>query len=400
MTDNTIKQTTKKRVLIFSLVYLPRFVGGAEIAIKEITDRLGDNFDFDMITLALDSESEREERIGNITVHRIGWRGDLRDITKIPFLLSLNKYFFPIIGFFKALSLHGENKYDLTWSVMASYNSFAALFFKFWKRKIPFLLTLQEGDPISHIKKRAKFVWPLFVSIFKRADCIQAISRSLKDFALEMGAERDVVVVPNGVDIKKFSAIFSLSEIEEWKKKIGKENDEKFIVTASRLVKKNAVDDIIRSLEFLPSHVKLVVAGIGEEEEKLRDLAIEKNVLPRVVFLGHVTQNDLPRLFKACDVFVRPSRSEGFGNSFVEAMAAHLPVVATPVGGIVDFLEDGVTGLFVEVGDPEDIAEKVKTLLENKNVREPIIHNAYEMVTAKYDWDIVANEMKEIFNGL
>ena len=61
----------KNKILIFSLAYYP-FVGGAEVAIKEITDRVGEEFEFDMITVNLDGKQKSEERIGNINIHRIG----------------------------------------------------------------------------------------------------------------------------------------------------------------------------------------------------------------------------------------------------------------------------------------------------------------------------------------
>ena len=96
------------------------------------------------------------------------------------------------------------------------------------------------------------------------------------------------------------------------------------------------------------------------------------------------------------------------GNSFVEAMAARIPVIATPVGGIVDFLFDPEanpdhepTGLFVEVKKSESIALQVRHLLDNENLRERLVRNAYTMVQKKYDWNLIARDMQEkIFDKL
>ncbi|MEX2013878.1 MAG: glycosyltransferase family 4 protein, partial [Parcubacteria group bacterium] len=90
----------------------------------------------------------------------------------------------------------------------------------------------------------------------------------------------------------------------------------------------------------------------------------------------------------------RPSLSEGMGNSFIEAMAAGLPVIATPVGGIVDFLEDGETGLFVEPGSPRLIAFQVQKLINDRVLHDKIIINAKRMVLERYEWDFIASEMK------
>lgn len=361
-----------KRILIFSLVYYPRFIGGAEVAIKEITDRLSPSeYEFDMVTLSKGDSSY--EKIGNVNVHRVG----------------SSKYFFTLRGFCKALSLHKKNKYDAIWSMMANYAGFAALFFKLRHPDIPFVLSLQEGDPIDYIKRRVRFVYPLFKKIFVKADVIQTISNYLADFARDVGG-KNVVVVPNGVDVSVFSAPVITKEDE-----MAKLTDDVFLITTSRLVIKNGIADIIKSLRFLPTNVKLLICGTGPEEKNLRTLVETTSVGSRVVFKGFVAQKDLPAYLKTCDIFVRPSLSEGFGNSFIEAMAARIPVVATPVGGIVDFLQDKRTGLFCAVSEPKDLALKVLIYLRDINLRDEIVDNAFEMVKEKYDWNLIACDMKE-----
>src|SRR6185437_3550244 len=190
-----------KRILIFSLAYYPRFVGGAEVALKEITDRLGSEYEFDMITLR--KHAPAFARIGNVTVYRVGmpWRGTR---TKSSTFFPLSKTLFPFFAFYKALRLHKTRKYDLIWSMMAAYAGFAALFFKLCHPRVPYLLTLQEGDPISHIKRRALPVYPFFKMIFTRADRIQAISNYLDRFGRSMGFKGPIDVVPNGVDLSRF----------------------------------------------------------------------------------------------------------------------------------------------------------------------------------------------------
>jgi len=116
-----------KRILIFSLAYYPDVVAGAEVAIKEITDRTsGDDYVFDMVTLRFDSTLPKFERIGNVNVYRVGFATsspNIADLSRFP--LSVNKYFFPIWGFLKAQSLHKKNAYDGIWAMMASRRSFS-----------------------------------------------------------------------------------------------------------------------------------------------------------------------------------------------------------------------------------------------------------------------------------
>jgi glycosyltransferase involved in cell wall biosynthesis len=102
---------------------------------------------------------------------------------------------------------------------------------------------------------------------------------------------------------------------------------------------------------------------------------------------------------KTCDIFIRPSLSEGFGVSFIEAMASQIPVIATPVGGIIDFLEDGKTGYFCRPEDPDSIVEVVQKVIADPNQNQ-IVENALKMVKEKYDWDIVASQIREIFDSI
>ncbi|MCR4322509.1 MAG: glycosyltransferase family 4 protein [Candidatus Azambacteria bacterium] len=395
-----------KRVLIFSLAYLP-FAGGAELALRQITDRI-DDIEFDLITLRFDRNLPRVERVGNITVYRVGysrWAPTARDLMRFP--LYLTKVFFAFSALSKAVRLHRTRHYDALWAMM-SYAGIPAALFKLWYSRIPFLLTLQEGDSIAHITKRwrIKMIWPLYRLVFKRATLVQAISRYLGEFALAMGYGGPVEVIPNGVDIALFGKDISESEQKELRKSLGLKEGDRCIVTTSRLVEKNAIDDIIMALRDLDTHIKLLMPGTGPCEEQLRLVAKKYGLGARARFFGHVDIKEIPKYLAVSDVFCRPSLSEGFGSSFVEAMAAGIPVVATPVGGIVDFLfdpekdpEKEPTGLFCNVRDPKSIAQKVQQLLSDDALRARIVANARKLAKEKYNWDLIAKEMQEkVFN--
>lgn len=388
-----------KRILIFSTAYYP-FIGGAEIAVKEIADRIdAREIRFDMITIRFAPSKvgglPKFEKIGNVNVHRI----------------SSPKLLFPFLAFFKAIILHRKNKYHIIWSIMANRAGFAALFFKLTHPKIKYLLTLQEGDKLDYPKQQMGFIWfavgGLFKKIFTKADAIQTISTYLEKWARDMGYRGTVEVVPNGVDVERFKI-----QSRELKSKLGIKDSDKVIITVSRLVKKNAVGDIIEALKYLPKNTKLLILGTGPLEQKLKLQAMKVarqlsskggiyKLQANVLFLGHIDQKDIPQYLHISDVFVRPSLSEGMGNSFIEAMAASVPIVATPVGGITDFLEDEKTGLFCNVNDPKSITKQVTKFFEDSKLREQIIKNAYELVSAKYDWNLIAKDMKEkVFDKL
>jgi len=387
------EKSAKKNILIFSIAYAP-FVGGAEVAVREITDRLGD-YEFDMLTARLSPRIARFEKIGNVNVYRLG------------FGFGFDKYLFLFLAPLKALFLNKKRSYALSWSIMAAYAGFAGLFFKLVRPGTPFLLTLQEGDPLPEIERKVRLVWPIFKKIFLKADHIQAISNFLADWARKIGYKGDLSVVSNGVDTQKFKIQPSSRaqvegnskfKIADFKEKLKIKSEERVIITVSRLVKKNGVEDIIKAAQDL--RFKLLIIGKGEQEEYLKDLTKKLNLEDNVLFLGEVSHKDLPQYLWISDVFVRPSLSEGLGNAFLEAMAAGVPVIGTKVGGIPDFLREGETGLFCEVQNPKSIAEKIETLLKDKKLRLRLVENGRKLVEEKYNWDSIARQIENIFKKL
>ncbi len=393
-----------KRILIFSLAYYPKHVGGAEVAIKEITDRINPReIEFHMVTLRFDSTLPKTEKIGNVLVHRIGFtrkNPSMTDLKKFP--LQLNKFLFQFLAAVKAGSLHKKNHYDGIWAMMAHSCGVPAAIFKMFHPRIPYLLTLQEGDPPEYIQKKMRPLYPLFKRAFTKADFMQTISTFLAQWARRMGYAGPLEVVPNAVNTKHFSQEYEPGELTKLERKLGKQPDDIYLITTSRLVKKNGINDVILALAHLTQNVKFIILGTGTDETMLRDLAKKKGMESQVVFLGQIDHAEMPKYLKISDIFIRPSISEGMGNSFVEAMAAGIPVIATQEGGIADFLFDPdrnpdkkPTGLAVNSHDPEGIARQVKRFLGDKKLRDEIVKNARELAFAKYDWDKIAVDMKE-----
>jgi glycosyltransferase involved in cell wall biosynthesis len=377
------------KVLIFSTAYFP-FVGGAEVAVKEITDRIS-AIQFDLITARMDRKLPKKEKIGNVMVYRMGfgWGG----IDKI----ILAKW-----GFLKALRLNKKNNYEVAWSIMASQASIAASFFKIFNKNIKLILTLQEGDEEEHLARyvfNIKWLYKILIRpwhllVFKKADKVTAISNYLKERAERNGVKVPVEIVPNGVDINFFK---KTDNLDKFQSKLKLSLNYIWLITTSRLVKKNGVEDIIKSLKYLEKKFKLFIIGSGPLEKRLREITKDLDLKDRVEFLGQKDYKDIPEYINVSKIFIRPSLSEGLGNSFLEAMAAGVPVIGTRVGGIPDFLHEGETGLFCEVNNPESIAKRVMEYINNPSRTDKIVENAKKMVEEKYNWGNIAKKMEEVF---
>lgn len=373
------------KFLIFSLVYYPDFVGGAELAIHEITKRIvSQDKVFHMVTLQ-GNQQERVDTIHGVTVYRIGWK------TNNPIFFRIQKIIFPFLAFYKAKKLQQENSYTHVWSMMANQAGFAGLFFKLFFPLTRFILTLQEGDPISSIKRKVFFVYPLFKMIFKRADVVTAISNYLKKFGESMGAQK-VALLPNGVDLSLFSTEISEEQKNILRTKLHVTEHQKVLITTSRLVKKNGLEFVIKALTNLPYSVVFVVLGTGPLKQELQNLAHKLGVSHRVRFVGFVHYEDIPLYFSTADVFVRPSLSEGLGNSFLEAMYFGLPTVGTKVGGIPDFLRDGETGFLCDPGSVSSLVRAISRALETKETIEP----AKNLVEVQYNWNTISDRFVDI----
>ena len=400
----------KKKILIFSMGYYPKHIGGAEVALKEITDRVApDKYEFHMVCNRYDSTLPKVEQVGNVLVHRIGIttkNPEMADLRKMP--LHLNKLFFQFAAYYKAKQLHKKYQYDGTWAMMAHSCAVPAGMFKKAFPEVKYLLTLQEGDPPEYIEKKMRIFGTRFKDGFVRADALQAISVFLLEWGKRMGVTGSTEVIPNAVDTTHFTHEYSAEEIQAAKDELGKKEGDVFLVTTSRLVHKNGIDDVVWAMSELPEHVHFVVYGTGPDEEKLKDIARTLGVSDRVHMLGYIDHAVMPKYLKACDIFIRPSRSEGMGNSFVEAMAAGIPVIATQVGGIVGFLFDKkrnpeleTTGWAVDADAAEQIVVAVEDIMDDPKKVQQVTAQAKDMVLKKYDWDIITHDMQEkIFDPL
>ena len=394
-----------KKILIFSLSYYPQFTSGAEAAIKEITDRIDpSDIEFHMVTNRYNSNSPKVEKIGNVLIHRIGIttkNPTFEDLGKLP--LHINKPLFQFLAAFKATQLHFKYKYDGTWAMMAHSSGVPAAIFKLLHPKVPYVLTLQEGDSPEYIEKTMRPLWPLFTRAFTKADVIQVISSFLGEWAKRRNFKGPMELISNGANPKNLYPEYSQEEVDTLKKTLGKKEGDVYLLNAARLVHQKANDDVIRAMALLPENIHFILIGAGPDEEMLKEVAKENGVLERVKFIGQLDRNDVPKYRNQtiADIFVCPSRSEGLGNSFLSAMAARLPVISTQEGGLSEFIFDKKhnpdkepTAWVVDKDNPEQIAEAVRDIINNPDKVKEITETSRAMVFEKYNWDNIAKEMR------
>jgi glycosyltransferase involved in cell wall biosynthesis len=168
--------------------------------------------------------------------------------------------------------------------------------------------------------------------------------------------ERKLRVVPNGID----PAPFARAADPALRARLAGSPDRPLVFTAARLSPQKGLDVLVSAAALVPEAL-FVVAGEGPERAALEARAEALAVARRVRFLG--ARDDVPELLAVCDLFVLPSLVEGLPLSVLEAMAAAKPVVATRIGGTVEAVVDGETGILVPPGDASALATAIRSLL-------------------------------------
>ncbi|MFH1314168.1 MAG: glycosyltransferase [Candidatus Eisenbacteria bacterium] len=252
-------------------------------------------------------------------------------------------------------------------------------------------------------RQRAKAVLkPLQIGAIGSADRVFAVSEFTRRSLVDAGVkERKVTTIYNGVDLEDFESVGEGAEIIENLGIAGK----RIILTVARLDTHKGHDVVIRALPLILENIPdavYVIVGEGEMSLSLHELTCSANVRDRVVFTGLLPRTDVLALLKACDVFVMASRiegssAEGFGIVFLEAGALSRPVVGGRAGGIPDAVEDGVSGLLVDPGDPGEVAAAVTRILTDPELAARLGRQGRTRVEERFTWSAV---IKRIIAGL
>lgn len=217
----------------------------------------------------------------------------------------------------------------------------------------------------------------LVLGAVRGATRVFSVSDSLRRLVVEQGvAANHVSVVGNGVDLGRFRPI----PVEQARRELGLPDDAKVLVSVGGLVERKGFHRVIELLpallERFPSLHYLAVGGPSPEGDMtalLRDQVGRLGLEQRVTFTGPLPPDRLPVPLSAADVFVLPTRNEGWANVFLEAMACGLPVVTTDVGGNAEVVNTPELGTIVPFGDPRALRDAIAHALESEWNRERIV---------------------------
>lgn len=211
---------------------------------------------------------------------------------------------------------------------------------------------------------------------------------------------KEIFITPFGVDTKKFKNL-----------NIEKNKNELVIGIVKTLTENYGIEYLIRAIKELENtldienykKIRLLIYGKGELKNKLEALTKELQIEDKVIFKGYISNEDVPKALNEMDIFVVPSINESFGVAAVEAMACEIPVIASSVGGLKEVIVDKETGYLVSKKNCKEIADKLKKLILDKELRISLGKAGRKRVLENYNWDSNVEYMikiyEEIING-
>lgn len=234
------------------------------------------------------------------------------------------------------------------------------------------------------------------VKQWRDIDAVIAVSGAASEQIKRTDFSGIIKVIHNGIDVIPVKRLSSdiISELGLLGRVIG--------IIVARIDNLKGHDTLIKSLAILRDQnvaMTLLVVGDGVERSNIEELARKHNLDAEWVrFLGF--RSDVPDLLEASDFFVLPSLTEGLPLSVMEAMTHHLPIIATPVGGIPELIQDFKHGMLVPVGDVEKLATSMKILVEDKSLRDSMGELAFERITTEFSFLDMTKKYQELYLSL
>jgi len=203
-------------------------------------------------------------------------------------------------------------------------------------------------------------------------------------------SNKDITVIGNGVDETFFSPKHN-------------ENNEINVLYAGRLDQKKGLLELVQSAREICStyeNVNFKIAGDGPFLSKLLNYINKNDLSERVLLYGHVDRNALRRLYQNSSIFLLPSYYEGLPNVILEAMSCGLPIIATDVGGISEVVHEGDNGFLIQPQDHNQITNSLKTMIDNKSLREKMGKKSRSNIIKYNTWNEVSNRYIRLYEEL
>lgn len=404
--DQPASNVTAPRVLVLSTYYHP-VVGGVETHTRQIVRALhAEGFGIAVVTKRL-GEGDEPPVVDGVPVTRVAPRGPRAGWAKwvmIPFatvaMLRLHREFDVVYcpdyrGIGLAALIAGRL---LDRPVVLETGVTGILSCANWDPALRRLGVDGQGW-LGRLLK-----WPM-QRLYRSANAYPCITREIEREALASGVPPDRVhYLPYGVDLRRFRPA-TIGEREALRAEVGWPPDRTIVLYVARLSVEKGILDLLDAWRHIDDATAvLVVVGPDMAGHHLdagpaaRRMVVEAGLEGRVVF--HGPTSDPAPFFRAADIFVQPSHWEASPAAVVEAMASRLPVVASRVGGMAEYLVDGANALFCEPKAPATLVGPLDRVISDASLRARLAAAARETAEREFDADHLHAKYAKLFRDL
>jgi glycosyltransferase involved in cell wall biosynthesis len=385
----------KMKLLIVTPYFYPK-MGGVEKYVFEISSHLKCIQNLDIVIICSNWEKGgnryQEETINNVKVYRL------------PYWIKISSTpINPLWGTAIATIIDNEKPDVINGHTPVPYIAdIAARVAK--NKRIPFILTYHND------LEGYNLIFKAFAAIYSRSMGARTLTISHKVIATSQHYVKTsnalskitdkIAIVPPGVDVEKYKR--NPSNILQEKYNIQYEKTVLFVGQLNRESIHKGLYYLFKAIkkanEKMP--IKLIVAGKGNHLTQYREYVNKEKINNSVVFTGYVSEDDLIKLYNACDILVLPSynRAEGFGMVLLEAQACGTPVIGSNVGGIPCAIRDGETGLLVPPKDIQKLSQAITTLLGDDVLMRKMGLEGMKHVRDEFTWEKSAQTYYCILN--
>jgi phosphatidyl-myo-inositol dimannoside synthase len=253
---------------------------------------------------------------------------------------------------------------------------------------------IEVWEPLSRMRRRS----------LQRASLVLSPSKATADYVISMQgvAANKVRVLPWGLDPDFETKLFGVADA-----RLPADFPQgRVILTVGRWLaseRYKGMDTLIQALPRLLLRwpdIQLAMVGAGDDREWLVNIARDSGVQKHVHFLSGLTYGELSAAYAAAELFALPSRGEGFGFVYLEAMARGKPVIGGAHGGAPEVIQDGVTGYLVQHGDTVQLATSIDALLDNPDRAKEMGERGRERVEKEFRFPVFAKAFKKILREL
>jgi len=370
------------KILMITPSYFP-IVGGTERCVENLALKLNEiGVHADVMTFNMDEKYKpvwREEVEQNgFKLFRVSAFNPFPKLKINPLAMMCGAHVIPRLSFVKRLLgydlLHFHDEVDLSFPIFSWFVD---------RPKIFQCHTLAGTYPRY---KRSYFQRAILNNVGTTYLCVSTAAKKLLS---DLGVpESKIQILPNGVDLQRF-------------KPEKAERIANLILFVGRIERAKGLHVLLDALNYLDIPVSLKIAGPKQDcayiEEILGASDKQKRGIHEIELLGSLDQDNLVKWYRRASIFVNPALKEEFGIVNLEAASCQTPLISSGVGGMTDFVKQGVNGIIVPPNDPRKLANALKYLLENEDLREEYGKNARRIVEEHFSWESVARKAAKIY---